>query len=371
MRVAFWADMLYYRMAGGTTRYAARLSAELSHLSDINLRMFSLYSPEIITRLAQERQCPAAESVPSHLPRQLHYLLWLTGWVGRSAGMMNDADVVHVPWVASPPHGRAPLVVTVLDLVFLLFPEYLTRRIRWMAQLGLRQAKQQASAFISISHHTADDLLRHAGIPRHKIHVIPLAAEDYFRPVPDSQIRERYKLNVPFVLYVGTLEPRKNLTTLVRAFAALDNPGLKLVITGKKGWMYQDLFATVEKLGLTSRVIFTGFVPDADLPALFSAAQIFVYPSIYEGFGLPVLEAMQCGTPVITTNVSSLPEVAGDAALLVAPDDVRGLTAAMRRVLAEPGLREDLRGKGFERSQCFSWRKTAELTAEVYRQVCR
>ncbi len=371
MRVAFWADMLYYRIAGGTTRYAARLSVELSRLSNINLRLFSLYSREVIARLAQERQCPAAENIPSHLPRQLHYLLWLTGWAGRSAGMMDDADVVHVPWIAVPPHGRAPLVVTVLDLIFLLFPDYHNRRTRWTARMGLSRASRQAAAFISISHNTADDLMRLTGIPKHKIYVTPLAAEDYFRPVPYSKIRKRYGLEGPFVLYVGTLEPRKNLITLVRAFAALDDPGLKLVIAGKKGWMYQDLFAIVEKLGLTSRVIFTGFVSDTDLPALYSAAQVFVYPSLYEGFGLPILEAMQCGTPVITTNVSSLPEVSGDAALLVAPDNVRELSAAMRRILAEPGLREELRGRGFKRSQCFSWRKTAELTADVYRQVCR
>lgn len=371
MRVAFWADMLYYRIAGGTTRYAARLSAGLSRLSDIDLRMLSLYSPEVIARLAQERQCPAAESIPSRLPRQLHYLRWMTGWAGWSAGMLDDADLVHVPWVAAPPHGRVPLVVTILDLVFLLFPEYLNRRTRWMARMGLHQASRQASAFISISQHTADDLMRLTGLPKHKIHVIPLAAEDYFRPVPDLQIRKRYKLDAPFVLYVGTLEPRKNLITLVRAFAALDNPRLKLVLAGKKGWIYQDLLATVEKLGLSSRVVFTGFIPDADLPALFSTAEVFAYPSLYEGFGLPVLEAMQCGAPVITTNVSSLPEVAGDAALLVTPDDVRGLTAALRRVLAEPGLREELRGRGFKRAQCYSWRKTAEMTAEVYHLVCR
>jgi len=371
MRVVFWADMLYYRIAGGTTRYAARLGTELSRLDGIDLRMVSLYSPEMIARLAHERQCTAAETIPSRLPRQLHYLLWLTGWAGRSAGVISDADVVHVPWVAAPPHGRVPLVVTVLDLVFLLFPEYLNRKTRWMARMGLHRARRQASAFISISQHTADDLMRLTGLPNQKIHVIPLAAEAYFRPVPDAQIRERYKLDAPFVLYVGTLEPRKNLITLVRAFAALDYPGLKLVLAGKKGWMCQDLFTAVEKLGLTERVVFTGFVPDADLPALFSAAQVFAYPSLYEGFGLPVLEAMQCGTPVITTNVSSLPEMAGDAALLVAPDDVRGLTNALRRVLMEPGLREELRGRGLERSRCFSWRKTAERTAEVYRQVCR
>jgi glycosyltransferase involved in cell wall biosynthesis len=371
MRVAFWADMLYYRIAGGTTRYAARLAEALSHVSDINLRMLSLYRAEVIARLAQERQCPAAESIPSRLPRQLHYLLWLTGWAGRSAGMMNDADVVHVPWLAAPPHGRAPLVVTVHDLVFLRFPEYLNRRTRWLARMGLRQAIREANAFIAVSYSSANDLIQLTGIRKEQVYVVPEAADAYFRPVPVFQLRERYKLEGPFVLYVGTLEPRKNLTGLVRAFAALDMPGLKLLIAGKKGWMYQELFATVEALGLTSRVVFTGFVPDSDLPALFSAAQVFVYPSLYEGFGLPVLEAMQCGAPVITTSVSSLPEVAGEAALLVAPDDVRGLTDAIRRVLTEPGLREELRGRGLEQSRRFSWSKTADLTAEVYRQVCR
>jgi glycosyltransferase involved in cell wall biosynthesis len=371
MHVTFWADMLYYRIAGGTTQYSTRLAEALSQVPDINLRLLSLYRPEVIARLAQERQCPAAESVPSRLPRQLHYLLWLTGWAGRSAAMTDDADVVHVPWLAAPPHGRAPLVVTAHDLVLLRFPEYLNRKTRWMARMGLRQAIRESKAFIAVSYSTANDLIRLAGIRKERVYVVPEAADGYFRPVPASQVRERYKVEGPFLLYVGTLEPRKNLTGLVRAFAALDIPGLKLVIVGKKGWMYRELFETVKALALRSRVVFTGFVPASDLPALFSAAEVFVYPSLYEGFGLPVLEAMQCGAPVITTNVSSLPEVAGEAALLVAPDDVRGLTGAIRRVLAEPGLREELRGKGFEQSRRFSWSKTADLTAEVYRQACR
>lgn len=369
MRVAFWADMLYYRLAAGTTRYAGRLSTELLRLGTVDLRLYTLFEQELVRSEAKARGLPAAESIGGGISRQAQYLWWAAGFAGPWKKMAAQADLIHVPNLLAVPAGRAPLLFTVHDITFLTLPSLHNSRTRLMAGWALRRAVRIADAFIADAEFTAGELVRTTGVGREKIHVIPLAADEAFRPTADTGCLSRLGIEEPFALYVGTLEPRKNLPLLLKAFATLERTDAKLVIAGTKGWMFEEIFALVEQLKLTSRVIFTGFVPDADLPALLSAAEVFVYPSLHEGFGLPVLEAMQCGTPVITTNVSSLPEVAGDAALMVSPEDVAGLASAMRRVLDEPALREEMRGRSLEQARRFSWRETAERTAEVYRQV--
>ncbi len=370
MQVAFFADLLYYRIAAGSTRYAGELVRHLEVVPGLDMRLFSLHPPERIERVARERDCPRAHSVSSAVPRPLRYLLWhAVGAAGGAKSVLDAVDVVHTPDLLVPPRRSRPLVVSVLDLSFRLFPRYHTRWLRTLVNLGLRRAVREADALIAISQHTARDLIRHSGVSADRVHVIPLAAHERFSPVQDEGVLTRYGIDAPYVLYLGTLEPRKNLPALLQAFAGIECGETKLVLAGMQGWMNSGMYATLERLGLTSRVIFPGFVPDEDLPALLSAACMFVYPSLYEGFGLPVLEAMSCGAPVITSNVSSLPEVAGDAALLVSPNDVDGLRRAIQRLLAEPGLREELRGRGFAQAARFSWQRTAEETAEVYRKV--
>jgi glycosyltransferase involved in cell wall biosynthesis len=204
-----------------------------------------------------------------------------------------------------------------------------------------------------------------------------------FRPAgPEAlaAVRQKYDLPERFILYVGTIEPRKNLTALLEAYAALMErlsvcdlrPALsdvRLVIVGKKGWLYEGFFRRLHELGLEDRVLFTGYVPDEDLPAIYSAADLFVFPSLYEGFGLPVLEAMACGTPVIASNASSLPEVAGEAGIMIAPHDVRGLAEAMERLLMDKQLRAELRARGLERAKQFTWERAAAMTLEVYQDA--
>jgi glycosyltransferase involved in cell wall biosynthesis len=183
--------------------------------------------------------------------------------------------------------------------------------------------------------------------------------------------RERYGIAAPYVIYVGTLQPRKNLMVLLDAFTSLVGEGrdLHLAIVGKKGWLYEPLFARVRELGLEERVHFPGYVPQSDLPALLSGARLFVLPSLYEGFGLPILEAMACGTPVVCSAVASLPEVAGDAAILVNPQDTAQLTQALARVLDDDALRQQLVRKGLDRVAHFSWERCARQTLEVLRTV--
>jgi glycosyltransferase involved in cell wall biosynthesis len=214
------------------------------------------------------------------------------------------------------------------------------------------------------------------GIPAGRVAVIPLGVEPNFQPIRDeaflNALRHKYVLPARIVLYVGTLEPRKGLDTLVAAFAILatDLPH-DLVIAGKRGWYTEGLFRQVTQLGLESRVHFTDYVPDEDLPGLLNLADLFVFPSRYEGFGLPPLEAMACGVPVVTTTAASLPEVVGNAALLVPPGDAEALTAALRRGLTDAGLRADLRGRGMERARCFTWEATARRTLQVYEELLR
>lgn len=369
VRVGLWADMAYYRIAGGTTRYTGELTKALMRRTDVDLRLFSLYSPAHIRSIGAERGYPLASSASGRAPRQWRTLAWQCGWPG--VPLVSDVDVVHSPAMLVPPSGSHPLVVTVHDMTAWLFPELHTRRTAWLTRLAFRTAKRRGAYFLADSNSTATDLMRLGRLSRDRLTVVPLAADERFRPVDDPAVVSRYALTQPYLLYIGTLEPRKGIATLLEAFAELNEASAQLVIVGKKGWMSDSLDATVADLGLGPRVTFTGFVPDEDLPALISGARAFVYPSVYEGFGLPVLEAMQCGTPVITSGVSSLPEVTGNASVMVPPADASGLAQAMRRLLRDSGLRDELRGRGLEQAAKFSWQRTAALTAEAYHHVLR
>jgi glycosyltransferase involved in cell wall biosynthesis len=206
------------------------------------------------------------------------------------------------------------------------------------------------------------------------VDVVYCGIDAAFRPLTEDQVaafRSERSLPQRFILFVGTIEPRKNVARLIEAFADLRSAisDLRLVIGGAKGWFYEDVFARVEELGLEDEVLFPGYLPASELPLWYNAAELFVYPSLYEGFGLPPLEAMACGTPVVTANTSSLPEVVGDAGLAVDPLDIEGLAEAMKQVLGDDSLQQEMKVRGLRRARGFSWAKTAQETVQVYRQV--
>jgi glycosyltransferase involved in cell wall biosynthesis len=280
-------------------------------------------------------------------------------------------DVLFVPAHALPVLHPRRSVVTVHDLGYLYYPQAHTRGARWYLQWSTLYNARAATHLIADSQATRRDLLAHCGVAQDKVSVVYPGYDPQFAPVHDQarlqETRARYGLPASYILYVGTLQPRKNLARLVAAFAALVAQGTPadLVLAGKKGWLYEALFAQVHQLGLESRVHFIGYVPQEELPALLSGAQVFVLPSLYEGFGMPVLEAMACGTPVICSNTSSLPEVASDAALLVSPDDTDQLASAMQRVLVDEELRCDLTQKGLAQVNHFSWTRCAQETLVI------
>jgi glycosyltransferase involved in cell wall biosynthesis len=284
-------------------------------------------------------------------------------------------DVLHSPHYTMPIRHASRAVVTFCDMTFLLHPELHQPIKRVYFPAMMRWSAHHADRLITISESTRADLVRLRRIAPERVTAVPLAAGEDYRPVPAAETEEacaRHGLRPGhYILYVGVLEPRKNIDRLVTAFGRVAGRigDLELVIAGKQGWMYDRIFEQVTALGLADRVRFTGYVPQQDLPGLYGGARVFVYPSRYEGFGLPVLEAMRCGVPVVTTNVSSMPEVAGQGALLVDPDDVDGLAGAMLRLIEDPTLAQDLARRGREQAARFSWERCAIETRRVYEQV--
>jgi len=283
-------------------------------------------------------------------------------------------DVLFVPAHVLPLVHPRSSVVTVHDLGYLYYPGAHPLLDRLYLDFSTRYNARAASRVIAVSQATKDDLVQHCGIEPDKTTVVYSGWDETMQPVEDKatieKVKAGYGIGGDYVLYVGTLQPRKNLGRLLEAYAIVRKQAKRgeapcLVIAGRKGWLYEHITLQVERLGLETEVIFPGYVPQDDLPALLSGARLFVFPSLYEGFGLPVLEAMACGTPVLCSNVSSLPEVAGDAALLVDPLDVKSIAEAMHRLLQEEGLRAQLVERGYRQVRQFSWDRCARETLAV------
>lgn len=274
-----------------------------------------------------------------------------------------------------PKLSRARSVFTLHDTAYLLFPQHHLPRNRMYLRAMMPRFLARADRIIAVSENTRRDALRFYGLAPGKIEVIPEGVDARFGPDVDaasvSDVRRRYRLPDRFVLSLGTIEPRKNLPTLLEAYAALQpsHTDVGLVIAGGRGWMHENFFDRLRSLGLERVVVVTGHVPDDDVPALLNAAEVFAFPSEFEGFGLPPLEAMACGVPVVCSNAASLPEVIGDAGLLLPPRDVGAWVKALGAMLGGPDLRAELRTKGLARARRFSWDAAARKTLEVYRSV--
>lgn len=285
-------------------------------------------------------------------------------------------DVLHCPKSAIPYFMPCPVVVTLHDLIPLKHPETekFAAQMYWRLQIPI--AARRSSFIITDSEHARQEILEDFDCPPEKVKAIMLGFDPLMNKLREAadgdKICLKYGLPSEYLLYVGTIQPRKNLDTLIQAFSRLKRSGSvdhKLVIVGRKGWLYERLFADIREMNLESEIIFTGFVPDEELPFIYDRARVFLYLSLFEGFGLPPLEAMACGIPVITSNTTSLPEVVGDAGITVNPTDIGAVELALKQVLSDPTLATRMKEAGRSRARLFSWDATARQTLEIYQQI--
>jgi glycosyltransferase involved in cell wall biosynthesis len=284
-------------------------------------------------------------------------------------------DLLHSPHYTLPLSCPVPSVVTYHDMSFFIYPEKHTFAKRYFFPWMMRRSSKKADIIIADSENTRHDAIRFLNIHPEKIITVHLGYQENFRKINDQEllfkIIQQYNLPERFIFYAGNIEPRKNIPLLLTAFENLVQQGIchHLVMSGGLGWMYEDVLAQIDGMQSKARVHRIGHVPSTDLPALYNLADVFVYPSIYEGFGLPPLEGMACGTPVITSNISSMPEVVDNAGILVPPNDETALTRAILQVLEDDDLRKRLHVLGPQQAANFTWKNTAEKTLQIYQQV--
>lgn len=329
----------------------------------------------VFTRFAGQLAKPGMDIVRSRWPTQRRgvRILWeqlAWPWLVQQ----HQIDLLHSMAFVLPAWLPAPAVVTVYDLSFMHYPESFPPLQRWYLQRQTAQACRRARRVITISESARQDVHRFFGVPLAHIDVVTPGVDPMYRPLSPKEIqgfRQAHHLPPRFVLHVGTLQPRKNIPLLLAAFAQLPLPDVHLVLVGGKGWLYEEIFAQVAALDLQERVHFAGYVPDEALPLWYNAADLLAFPSLYEGFGMPVVEAMACGTPVVAANTSSVPEAAGEAGLLFDPHNAAELTERMTAVLQNGVLAATMHDKGLAQARQFSWQRAGVETAVSYQRALR
>lgn len=371
MRIGFDITPLH-APPSGVGVYATNLWRQLNKVSDDEMVPLAHWSGR-----AGESEGPnldATRNLGAHR-FGMNKTLWLLGVVPWALAR-RGIDVCHFTNSVAPLWAPCPTVVTVHDMTLWLLPQHhYPRRLLTMRPL-IPNAARRATAIIAVSQATKRDIVRILRVPEEKVYVIYEAPAPSFRPLPAGPVldavRRRYSLPKKFILFVGTIEPRKNLVRLLEAFAALRTEGgfhHDLILVGNMGWNGNPISAAVERLDLGDQVRYLGYVPTPDLVALYNLSDALAFPSLYEGFGLPVVEAMACGTPVICSSEGSLAEVAGSAAEFVQPDEVGSIASALRRVLTDDTRKEELRVRGLARVTQFSWTRAAEQTRQLYAQA--
>ena len=356
---------------GGNESYATNLIEALAEVDSVNSYTLYVTRREALERFGNRWPNFSVRATLPHTPL-IRIPLTLSAELRR-----NPVDVLHVQFTA-PPFSPCPVVVSIHDLSFEHLPQTFKWRSRKQLRITVRRSAREAAQVIALSEFGRSDIIASYHVRSENVSVIPLAAPAHFRPVQDEgelqRVRQTYGIEGDYILSVGAIQPRKNLSRLVAAYSRLRTarPEVKLpqlVLVGKCAWLYDETLRTIKELEVSDSVILTGYVREGDLPALYSGALCFVYPSYFEGFGLPPLEAMKCGAPVIVGNKTSLPEVVGDAGVLVDPFDVDQMASAIQRVITDSNLRAQLRVKGLERAKLFDWQETARQTLSVYRKA--
>ncbi len=356
---------------GGNESYATNLIEALAEIDQTNLYTLFVTKAAAIKRFADRWPNFQVKLTLPHTPL-VRIPLTLSRELRR-----HPVDLLHVQYTA-PPFAPCPIVSTVHDLAFEHLPETFNRRSWMQMRLTVRRTARRAAHIITVSDYSRDDIIRTYKIPPERITVTHEAAPAHFAPVDDpaelKRVRDQYGITRNYVLSLSSIQPRKNLVRLIEAYTQLrranaDERFPQLVLAGKRGWLEHETFRAAGQSAITKDILFTGYVPDRDLTGLYSGALCFVYPSYFEGFGLPLVEAMQCGVPVIAGNRTSVPEVVGDAGFLFDPFSTDELANAIKRLVDNPSLCAALRDKGLARAKTFSWQSTARQTLRVYQQV--
>ncbi len=362
-----------YEQGGGIGRYVRELVTALARLdTTTDYRLF-------VSGVTAQKPLPAAPGrnftwrgtsiTPLWLAR-----LWQRAQVPLSVELFTGkVDLYHATDFTLPPtRGKTRTLLTVHDLSFVRVPEAASPSLKSYLDVVVPRSVRRADHVLADSQATKDDLMALYNTPAEKITVLLSGVDTRFQRTETPSIRAKYQIpERPYILSVGTVQPRKNYARLIKALATLRANGydVGLVIVGGKGWLEDPIYETIRSTGMTDYVRMTGFADDADLPALYSQALITALPSLYEGFGIPVLESMACGTPVLTSNVSSLPEVAGDTGIMVDPSDQDAITGALERLLTDAALCADLSRRGLERAKTFTWDAAAQQLAGVYQSM--
>ncbi len=365
MLIGFDASRAALANHTGTETYAHQLLLAMAKMTsaDLRLRLYTHQPP-------QPANWPQGDFVETRVipfPRLWTHLR-LAAEISR-----HPPNVLFVPAHVLPLHCPVPAAVTVHDLGYLHYPKAHTPFQRRYLHWTTRRHAHAAQRIIADSQATKDDLIQHYHADAKRIHVVHLGVDPALKPATQAEIKAvktKYGISDDYLLYLGTLQPRKNLPRLLEAFQQISRRyPLKLVLAGGKGWLYNEIFAKTQSLGLDKRVLFPGFIAPKDKAALLSGASVFIFPSLYEGFGLPVLEAMACGAPVLCGNTSSLPEIAGNAALTVDPHNVEAIAQGLNSLLSDAALRQSLTAEGFKRVQDFSWEKAAKQVLKILTSI--
>ncbi len=368
MHIAIDAHSVGTQLAGNVT-YITSLIEALAEIDTVNQYTIYVTKPEAVERYAGRWPNFIVRRTLPHFPL-IRIPITLTAEL-----RLRPVDLLLVQY-SGPIKPPCKLVTTIHDISYEHLPETFKRRSRFQMRLTIPRTARAADHVIASSEYSRRDLIETYALPPEKVTAIPLAAPEFLKPVTDTaeidRIRKKYDMPGSYILGVGSIQPRKNLGRLIEAYSQLLRSGADLpplVLVGKNAWLFEETLASIREHALEEKVRFTGFVPDEDLPALYSAALFFVYPSFFEGFGLPPLEAMQCGTAVIAGERTSLPEVVGDAGLLVDPFDVGAIVGAIQRLLSDENLRNELSQKGLKRAEQFSWKRTARQTLDIFEKV--
>ncbi len=373
--------LFFQHPASGTGQYLSHLLNALAEIDQENkyLLLGSQPDPKLTGPMERFQYLGKPAPLPGKRSENIEKLIW-EQTTGPTLAKQSGVDLYHVPYFGSPLRPRTPTLVTIHDMIPLRLPLYgAGTKVKLYNGLVSRAARQ-ADLVITISQHAKKDIIETLHIAPERIRVIYQAAGEEYRPITDPErlaaVRARYGLGERYVLYLGGLDQRKNVPHLVRAFAhlykQLGDPDLRLMIAGnpdkQKGPLFPDPRPVAEELGISEKITYR-FIEEEDKPALYSATSLFIFPSLYEGFGLTPLEAMSCGAPVVCSNRTSLPEVVGDATISVDPDDTQALIDAMSRVLTNPALQVDLKQRSLKRATHFSWQQTATETLTAYQEV--